>query len=75
MTALTVQELEQGFVRPLRNKVKHAFCGTTSELRTKDALDMARDPSSWSSCYCLNCGRRLPNDQFHWLIDGEPVGS
>lgn len=75
MTELTVQELEQGFARPLRNKVRHTFCGTVSELRVKDALDMACDPHSWATCYCLICGRRMPIEQFTWLLDGEPVGS
>jgi hypothetical protein len=75
VTELTATEIEQGFKRPLRNKVEHTFCKTVSTLRVKDALDMARDPTSWSSCFCLNCGRRLPNSQFRWFIDGEQVGS
>jgi hypothetical protein len=75
VTELTATEIEQGFKRPLRNKVEHTFCKTVSTLRVKDALDMARDPTSWSSCYCCVCGRRLPADQFVWTLDREPVGS
>jgi hypothetical protein len=74
-TALTQQERDQGFARPVRTRVRHTFCETVSILRTTDALDMARNPASWSSCYCFNCGRRLPNEQFTWFPGGEPVGS
>lgn len=74
-TELTQQERDQGFTRPVRTRVEHSLCKSVSILRTMDALDMARDPTSWSSCYCLNCGRRLPADQFRWWPGGEPVGS
>lgn len=75
MTDLTAHDLEQGFARHLRNRVKHAACGTVSDLSTVHALDMARDPRAIETCYCMVCGRRLPVAQFSWLADGEPVGS
>jgi hypothetical protein len=74
-TELTPEEKAAGFIRPMRTRVKHKFCGTTSILRTVDALDMARDPTSWSTCWCMVCGRRLPADQFEWFPGGEAVGS
>lgn len=75
MTGLSARDIEEGFVRPVRTRVQHTLCKYVSELHTKDALDMARDPKSWSSCYCFSCGRRLPAEQFTWHLDGSPVGS
>jgi hypothetical protein len=74
-TTLTPEEVANGFIRPMRTRVEHTFCKTASILRTADALDMARDPKSWSSCYCFVCGRRRPASEFTWFPDGEPVGS
>lgn len=76
MTELTASELTQGYVRPLRTRVIHAFCGRPSAMMSGQAEDLARDPKSplWDSCWCGICGRRLPMREFTWA-DGEPVGS
>ena len=74
MTALTLEQLGDGFVRPLRTRVIHTFCERPSAVASGQAEDMAKDPKSWSTCWCGVCGRRLPIDQFTWA-DGEPVGS
>ncbi len=77
-TALTAEEVAAGFVRPLRplrTQVLHAFCQSTSAMQPHQAQDMARDPASWSSCWCLLCGRRLPAKEFTWFPTGEAVGS
>jgi len=75
MSELTVQDLEQGFVRPMRTRVRHLFCDSISAMRITDAVSLALDPSSKSECWCLLCGRRLPASQFTWFPDLEPVGS
>ncbi len=74
-TTLTAEEVASGFVRPLRTRVLHAFCDSTSAVQPHQARDMARDPASWSSCWCLLCGRRLPAKEFTWFPAGEAVGS
>lgn len=71
---LTEQELAAGFVRPLRLRVLHIFCGRPSAVMAGQAEDLAKDPASWSTCWCGVCGRRLPIEQFTW-VDGSPVGS
>jgi len=72
---LSAYDLEQGFKRPMRTRVRHTFCGFVSMMRLTDAVSMALDPASKTDCYCLLCGRRLPVNQFTWHGDGEPVGS
>jgi hypothetical protein len=64
-----------GFVRSLRTRVLHAPCGTTTPMKPQQADDMARNPASWSTCWCNVCGRRLDIKQFTWFPDGSPVGS
>jgi hypothetical protein len=73
--AITPEDIEQGFVRPLRSSVMHAPCGRPSAMKPEQAKEMARDPKSWTTCWCMVCGRRLPVEQFTWAADGEPVGS
>jgi hypothetical protein len=73
--ALSLDDIEKGYVRPLRRQVVHREpCGRPTEMHLAQAEDMARDPHSWSTCYCGICGRRLPLEQFTWA-DGSPVGS
>jgi hypothetical protein len=79
---LTDQERAQGFVRPLRTRVLHTtaapgrpVCGRPSAMSIGQAEDMAKDPASWTSCWCAVCGRRLPVNQFTWQADGSPVGT
>ena len=75
MTELNARDLEQGFTRPMRTKVRHTLCNFVSELRTVDALDFAVHPGIPVDAYCLLCGHRYPVAQFTWLQDGEIVGS
>lgn len=76
MTAeLSALELEQGFKRPMRTRVRHTFCKFVSPMRITDAVQMAADPASLKDAYCLLCGRRLPVAQFTWFADDSPVGS
>jgi hypothetical protein len=75
MTELSATDLEQGFSRPLRSRVKHTFCGSVSLMRITDAVQLAHDPESVETCWCLLCGRRLPVFDFVWWPDGESVGS
>ena len=75
MTDLTAHDIEQGFERHLRTRVRHTFCGTVSDVRMSDALDFAVKPFLLQDCWCCVCGRRLPVAQFVWMADGEPVGS
>lgn len=73
--ALTPEDQTAGMVRPLRTRVVHkAPCGRESAMKLEQAHDMARDPQSWTTCWCMVCGRRLPIADFTWS-DGEPVGS
>lgn len=75
MNDLSPQDIEAGFVRPLRTSVLHTFCGgMPSIMKPQQAFDMARDPQSWTTCWCVTCGRRLPADQFNWP-DGAKVGT
>jgi hypothetical protein len=72
---LSAYDLEQGFKRPYRTRVKHAFCGFVSPMRITDAVSMALDPASKTDTYCLLCGRRLPSNQFTWFGSEDQVGS
>lgn len=75
MTALTAEDIANGFTRPVRATVIHDDCGRPSDMTVPQRLDMARDPRSWKTCWCNVCGRRLPVNQFKWAIDGERVGT
>ena len=72
---LSALDLEQGFKRPYRARVKHNFCGSVSMMRITDSVKMAADPASLKDAYCLLCGRRLPVAQFSWFPGDDPVGS
>jgi hypothetical protein len=71
---LTPEEAAAGFARPLRTRVLHT-CGAQSSMQLAQAEDMARDPKSWSTCWCMVCGRRLPIEQFTWAADGQTIGT
>jgi hypothetical protein len=73
---LTEWEAAQGFVRPLRDALRHLSCGTASTLPKMAAEAFARQPDGQTATYCIHCRARYPVSQFIWL-DGsnEVVGS
>lgn len=77
------EEIELGFVRPLRRSYQHVVCGTVTKIGLAIAATFARQPSFYAYMYCVHCKRHFPltttdddgmiEYQFHWE-DGAPVG-
>lgn len=72
---LSDEEIEKGFVRPVRRSYKHKKCGTITRMNQKIAETYARNPSFYGATYCIECRKHLPVSEFVWVDDGTEVGS
>lgn len=74
---LSQDELNKGFVRPVREKYIHNVCGSLTRMSLKIAETYARNPHFYGATFCVGCGCHFPvgNDgEFVWE-DGSKVGS
>jgi hypothetical protein len=75
---LSDEELAKGFVKPVRNKYRHAKCGEITTMGSRLAETYARAPDFYSGTFCASCGTHFtfgePDGDFFWL-DGEQLGS
>lgn len=53
--------------RPIRSKVLHKACQTTSVLGPDRATAFAQDPDHDHELYCAHCQSRFPISTFRWL--------
>jgi hypothetical protein len=81
---LPEEEIELGFVRPLRLSYQHVACGSVTRMGLTIAQTFARRPSFYTQTFCVACRGHfplktyddtgtLPQFQFFWE-DGSPVG-
>lgn len=84
---LSRDELDKGFVRPLRRSYIHVGVDGTEQNLTGNACGVetrmgltlcetyARDPKFYGATYCVGCSMHLPVAEFIWAEDGKVVGS
>lgn len=73
---LCPDERAKGFVRPYREQYFHPFCGAITKIySTAIAETYARDPSFYTSTFCVRCQVHLPVGEFTWVTDNSRVGS
>lgn len=75
---LAQEEIDQGFVRPLRRSYKHMACGVVTTMGTTIAATYARDPHFYSGTFCCGCGAHFPvgpDGQFVWDGTDQKVGT
>ena len=56
-------------------KAGKSGCGCRTKMHIKIAETYARDPSFYSSTFCVTCGVHRPLDEFVWEGTNEQVGS
>lgn len=52
---LSPEEIEKGYVRPLRYAYQHEKCGTITSMGVTIAQTYARDPHFYGGTYCAGC--------------------
>jgi|AntRauTorcE11897_2_1112592.scaffolds.fasta_scaffold04717_2 hypothetical protein len=72
---LSDEEIEKGFVRPVRTTYVHDKCGVSTTMNQKIAETYARDPNFYGFTYCAHCKKHLPVAEFHWKRTDQKVGS
>lgn len=72
---LSQEELNKGFVRPVREKYVHDKCLGMTKMGTKIAETYARNPKQYHSTYCVHCQDYFPVEEFKWDGTTEVVGS
>lgn len=77
---LSEDEIQKGFVRPVRQSYIHKKCGRRTKMGRVIAETYARDPRFYTATFCCHCGGhfalRLEDGAaaFEWGCDGTPVG-
>jgi hypothetical protein len=75
---LSKEERAKGFVRPVRDKYVHIFCGTETTMGDSLAETYARDPYFYSGTFCAHCRKHFPvgpDGEFFWSGTQEKVGT
>jgi hypothetical protein len=72
---LPPEELERGFVRPVRRSYRHLKCGAVTTMGHTLAETYARKPTFYTHTFCGLCGTHPPVAEFVWDEDGQPLGS
>lgn len=74
--ALTEAERAKGFIRPLRDTYLHKNCGTTTKMNSQALIETyARQPTFYTSTFCMKCKDHRPVREFVWDGTDEMVGS
>lgn len=68
-------ERAKGFVRPYRDRYKHAKCGGVTTMGRALSETYARDPGFYGATFCCTCNAHYPVAEFVWTADGAVVGS
>lgn len=64
---LSKEEIDKGFVQPLRDSYWHNQCGTITKMASAIAETYARDPKFYGATYCCGCHKHLPLFEFAWV--------
>jgi hypothetical protein len=78
---LSEEERKKGFVRPLRISYTHIVCGSRTDMGLAICETYARNPKFYGGTFCCVCGNHFPlvkgngERQFHWVEDGQGVGT
>lgn len=75
---LSQDELDKGFVRPVRLSYIHTTCGAETTMALKIAETYARNPGFYGSTYCVKCQMHRPvgeNGEFVWTDTDQKVGT
>lgn len=72
---LSEEERAKGFVRPLRHAYVHDECNSITTMELALCETYARNPRFYGYTYCCHCQGHFPVNEFHWVEDGEVVGS
>jgi hypothetical protein len=71
---LSPDEIDKGFVEPLRESYYHERCGTTTTMVYEIAATCARNPEFYGATWCSRCGDHYPvgvHGQFVWMERGK----
>jgi hypothetical protein len=66
---LSEVERAKGFIRPVRRTYGHVTCGTTTTMGVALAETYSRDPTFYSSTFCVFCQDHFPVAEFLWVED------
>lgn len=69
---LSQEELDRGFVRPVRQSYWHVTCGKITTMNLTIAETYARDPKFYGATYCAHCRMHKPvgaHGEFYWCDD------
>ena len=75
---LAQEEIDKGFVRPVRHSYKHLKCGVVTTMGSTLAETYARDPHFYSGTFCSGCRSHFPvgdDGEFVWDGTDERVGT
>jgi hypothetical protein len=76
---LSKEELDKGFIRPVRLTYIHEACGGVTSMSQTIAETYARNPKFYGGTYCAHCQKHLPvgpDGEFVWDdFSGEKVGT
>ena len=75
---LSDEELDKGFIRPIRTSYLHLICNTVTTMSYELAATYARQPNFYGATYCCRCSMHLPvgpDGEFIWEPDGSKVGT
>lgn len=73
---LSADELDRGFVRPVRTSYQHTTCGAITTMGLAIAETYAADPKFYGATYCCTCRMHLPVGEFVWCDPaGDPTTS
>jgi hypothetical protein len=57
---LSDEEIEKGYVRPVRRSYVHRACGTVTTMAVPIAQTYARDPKFYGGTFCAGCRAHFP---------------
>lgn len=74
---LSEEEIQKGFVRPVRDMYVHmaGACHGITKMGQQLAETYARDPKFYGFTYCIKCCKHRPVEEFMWYGTKEQVGS
>lgn len=75
---LAQEEIDKGFIRPVRRSYTHLKCGSATIMGQTLAETYARDPYFYIGTFCASCRAHFPvgeDGEFVWTGTKEKVGT